>query len=847
MADLAELGMRFKTEGAEAAEKHLDAITEKSERAEKATDSLSGGFGKAGTATGEMADQMVDAIAVQQEAVRHMGNLGSAAGRMAGDVATGNASLGSMSTNGAAAGRALLGLGGTIGAVAAAVAGLAVAAAAVGYLWLDGEKSALGYERAVTGVGRTAGLTADQLQVLTHAAADHAGMSIKASQEMAAAYLNTGQVGGEALGQLLSITKDFASFTGQDLPAAQRQLASAMEDPAKAAVEMTRQFGLLTQAQIAQIEAAVEAGDALAAQKIMMDAISDAADGHADKVGVMTNAWDAIGQSISNAITRFGEWLYVTDAEKAQMGVKRIEDGIAVRDARIAGLQTSRTGYGGATPASRAAEIRRLEAENEMDRQRLGGIRAADADRLAAERRQREAAAANQRAQRDADRASRTSTRSPSSRSTAAAGPTDDERAYADLIKGSGRMLDALTAEQAALGLTTAEQNRLATAAQARRLITEGETIEAVNLARALLDQQDALDAATAAYERSEAIKAGTGSLEAMVTTMRRQAAVIGQSAEAQAVMNAEWAIADLALKEITPEMQVLIDQYKQLAASNAFAASHNPLRDMADELGRIADLARDAGRGMAEAFGAPGDALGSLLERTAEYRSRLAEIAASSLDGAAKEQERAHAQIQHYGDMAGAAKGFFREGSDGYRILQAAEQGYRLFQFAMSIQAMALGATETAASVSQSATRGAASMAAGAAKMFEFLGPLGFPAVAAMLALLAVLGLKGGSKGSSRAPSASNDNVDASVEAARNQTQADERARDNAAQAVAQRVEVRVTADRDGLNAYVVRTAQQEATNVAAPMAAASAGYAKQDTLKSLKEQQLGNRKIAS
>lgn len=69
MADLASLGLRFETHGAEAAERHLDAITDKSERAERATDSLSGGFGRAGTATGHMDEQLIRSIRSQDDAM----------------------------------------------------------------------------------------------------------------------------------------------------------------------------------------------------------------------------------------------------------------------------------------------------------------------------------------------------------------------------------------------------------------------------------------------------------------------------------------------------------------------------------------------------------------------------------------------------------------------------------------------------------------------------------------------------------------------------------------------------------------------------------------------------------
>jgi hypothetical protein len=206
-------------------------------------------------------------------------------------------------------------------------------------------------------------------------------------------------------------------------------------------------------------------------------------------------------------------------------------------------------------------------------------------------------------------------------------------------------------------------------------------------------------------------------------------------------------------------------------------------------------------------------------------YQSRLAEIDLAEreyrLNAVQAERERANAQIGNYGDMAAAARGFFEEGSDGYRIMLAIEQVYRAQQLAGMIQSMIFGQQETAASVAGSMAKGAASAAAGAARMFEALGPYAFPMVAAMLGLLAGLGLNsGGGGGSPPRPSGDADSPDASTAAVRTFGARDAIGRDAAASAIAARVEVRVTADREGLNAYV----EGKAASVAAPMAAQAA-----------------------
>lgn len=204
-------------------------------------------------------------------------------------------------------------------AMIAAGVGLSAAAAGVvllGVAWAQGEAAAAAYEDAATGMGRTAGLSADQLKTLTLAAAESGEVSRKAAREMATEYLATGQIGKEVLGGLISITRDYASFTGTDAEAATKSLAKAMEDPKKAAHAMTAQFGLLDQAQLRDIDNMIEQGNLLGAQRVLLDELTASVSGHADRAGEITDAWNAIGRSISDALDKLGEFLLVTDDER---------------------------------------------------------------------------------------------------------------------------------------------------------------------------------------------------------------------------------------------------------------------------------------------------------------------------------------------------------------------------------------------------------------------------------------------------------------------------------------------------------------------------------------------------
>lgn len=711
MTDLASLGIRVESQDVAQADARLDKLAATAGRTERATDGLNTSFKRDRDVFTGVAD---DAARLSQA---HDDLTGSNARLTTAQRVASNAMQGQHVAV-TALRPAVVGLVGALGTLILPLTIVGGLVAAAGYLWMDGEKSALGYDRAVTGVGRTAGLTATELRDLTVAGAEQADMSIRGSQEMAAAYLRTARVGRESLGQLLAVTKDFASFTGQDLPAAQRQLATAMDDPAKAAVTMTREFGLLTQAQIKQVEAAVKAGDAAKAQKILLDAVANAANGHADKIGVITSAWDAVGRSISNAITKFGEWMYITESEKLADMDKRLQPGFRGVDGEI-------------SLGSAADRRARLQAERDELARTIGLRRGDEAVRA-------RNAAANQAAQLAADQRER-----PGRTSRASSGPTDAERAYGRLISESLAMVEAMQRERREMGLTEAQLIRLNAVRQAREVSSAG-TQEGVALAGQILDEAQALISAMADFN-----------LEPFEATAIKPL--------------------DLRVPDMITNIQLL-----------------------AEEMRTVDGLARDMADGLASAFGDAGGAAGDLLTTMTEYRSYMADLAAMEEGGMDVTRQRGAAQQQVYGDMAAAARGFFKEGSDGYKVMLAIEQAYRLQQMMGMMQSMIFGKQEAASSIAGSMAKGAASMAAGAAKMFESLGPWAFPVVAAMIGVLAGLGLRGGGGGGkgSSAPAANDNAPDATTAAVRGQTERQSAAQAGTLSSMAQQVKVAVEFD---------------------------------------------------
>jgi hypothetical protein len=205
--------------------------------------------------------------------------------------------------------------------------------------------------------------------------------------------------------------------------------------------------------------------------------------------------------------------------------------------------------------------------------------------------------------------------------------------------------------------------------------------------------------------------------------------------------------------------------------AQDAYNAS---LTATADRWDIIAGKVQSAGQGMADAFGNAGRAIGDMASIFANYSADRARAEAEheaairragnneALLARANTQfalRSSGAQIAAFGDMASAAKGFFKEGSSGYKALADAEKVFRAVQFALSVRAMAQDVIETGTRLANSAARtaaGAVEAVVNAIKSLPF--PLNIAAGAATIGALASIGVAiAGSFGGSAKPAASN------------------------------------------------------------------------------------------
>lgn len=224
------------------------------------------------------------------------------------------------------------------------------------------------------------------------------------------------------------------------------------------------------------------------------------------------------------------------------------------------------------------------------------------------------------------------------------------------------------------------------------------------------------------------------------------------QTASEKDGVGAMWQAAQEASEKYKASLPALAQALQAVKdASSAPGASQEDAAKYEEELARQTSLAEkyktmwtgvgaSISKSLGDAFGNAGKATGSIITAMTKY----------SLD----EKKSSESRIKLYGDLAGAAKGYFKEGSTGYKLLEGAEQAFRVVEMANQAKSLvmslfvsetkAAGAVagqvvETGAVVAGEAARNTAKVPGVFMSFMSALGPWG--AAAAAVAIAAVLG----------------------------------------------------------------------------------------------------------
>ncbi|MCZ8352082.1 MAG: phage tail length tape measure family protein [Rhizobium sp.] len=264
-------------------------------------------------------------------------------------------------------------------------------------------------------------------------------------------------------------------------------------------------------------------------------------------------------------------------------------------------------------------------------------------------------------------------------RASSAKGPKETEAERA--LQAARDFAANLALETAKIGKTPIEIKRMEVAMAALNAPTDEARI-------AILEAGEAWEQATRAFATSEFLRQTVAPLE-------QQVALLGQSARAQALANLEAEREQVVLERgVEAWERYRAARIRLMEADFAQSGQEQFLQSLED----MVSATEAAAQNMADAFGSVGGAIGAITVEITRFASAQAaaaqrvaeaerEYGRTSFQYADARAAQASAEINHYGNLASAAKGFFKEGSDGYKALLAAEKVFRAFELAIAIK----------------------------------------------------------------------------------------------------------------------------------------------------------------
>ena len=185
----------------------------------------------------------------------------------------------------------------TIGATA-----LAAAAVAGGVAWYQYSSEVKAMDASLRLIGDRIGMTREQIIQFNLSQAEASNTSIGQTKDMTKSYLAMGATSEEVLKKLTGVTRDFAAATGTDIEEATQKLGASLKDPAKFAKDLSEQYGLLTFAQLRDIELAGTQAEKNKLLAQTLDQLQQKLKGTADASEGM---WDKISRFASNSWNKF--------------------------------------------------------------------------------------------------------------------------------------------------------------------------------------------------------------------------------------------------------------------------------------------------------------------------------------------------------------------------------------------------------------------------------------------------------------------------------------------------------------------------------------------------------------
>lgn len=184
------------------------------------------------------------------------------------------------------------------------------AVGAAGLVAFGSWESKLGeMQKALNGLGRSTGLTLDQLGALAEKGAARGNISTGSAVDIASQAAATGKIAPDMIGRILDDTKQFAKATGQGIGAAGSQLVTSLADPTKGAQDLDKALGFLndtTKQTIIELDAS---GRRWEAQDLFIKSLNADTATASDRTWSWTKAWQELGNAANRALTDSGKFV----------------------------------------------------------------------------------------------------------------------------------------------------------------------------------------------------------------------------------------------------------------------------------------------------------------------------------------------------------------------------------------------------------------------------------------------------------------------------------------------------------------------------------------------------------
>lgn len=204
-------------------------------------------------------------------------------------------------------------MGLTVGLVAVAMAGLAIAA-------YKGAEAVSEFNRAQVLTGGYANVTIGRFNEMSRSVAEASNTTIGNAHEITQALLETGRFGGDSLGHVAAAAASFAAVSGQKAEEVVKNFEKMSGGALKWALEMDRQTHFMTGALYDQIKALEDAGKKNEAMIVAADALNAAFHRQTDAINGTGGSWQSFKNWVSDA---------THEVEKFLSGSYTLEDRIA--------------------------------------------------------------------------------------------------------------------------------------------------------------------------------------------------------------------------------------------------------------------------------------------------------------------------------------------------------------------------------------------------------------------------------------------------------------------------------------------------------------------------------------